>query len=146
MLTKSTMEVSMNANQSFSKIIWRSKYLQKQQMKRLHYLKLCTNPPYFSMLMVHLTWETITKLILCKCSIHQINSFQRKLVISQTIWNKSRWSLRLYLITKFPRIPSLLGSQGITEILYRLPYLTRTRQLASVKKRLTSILTSWEIT
>ena len=147
MLTKSIMEVLTSANRFFLRTTWPSKYLQKPQMRPLLFLKLCTNRPSCLMLMVHLTIETATlRLILCKSSIHRTNSFRRKPVILLNIWNKSRWSLKLCLITKFPKVPSLLGSKGIIEILFRLPFLTRMRQLALVKKRPISILTSWETT
>lgn len=144
MLTKRIMEALTSASQSSSRITWLSKFLRKLQMRRLLCLKHCTNPHYFSMWTVHSTLET--KLILCKCSIHQTNSFRRKPIILLNSWNRSRWRLRLCLIIRFPRIHLPLDSQGIIEIHCRLPYLIKTRHLVLAKRRPILTMISWEIT
>jgi hypothetical protein len=145
MLTKRIMEVLTSASQSSSRTTWHSKFLLKLQMRRLLYLKHCTNPPCYSMWTVHSTLETI-KLILCKCSIHQTNSFRRKPIILLISWNRSRWKLRLCLIIRFPRVHLLLDFKEIIEIHCRLPYLIRMRLLVLAKRRPISTLISWEIT
>lgn len=139
------MEVLTSASQSSSRTTWHSKFLLKLQMRLLLCLKHCTNHPCYSIWMVHSTLE-ITKLILCKCSIHQINSFRRKLIILLISWNRSRWRLRLCLIIRFPRVHLPLDSQGIIEIHCKLPYLIKTQHLVLAKRRPISTLISWEIT